>query len=107
MYDERAGMHYISDRANDYGRAVLRMYYAQFLIAECRIIECFSNMRTYLNAAFRARWIVRGGSVPWPTPISRFDTSSSSSPDCFLWGHLQYLVYAIPLGSTPFGDSPS
>ena len=51
-------------------------------------------MRTYLNATFEARWIGRGGPVPWP-PRS----SDLSSRDYFLWGHLKNLVYATPFDS--------
>ncbi|GBM23804.1 hypothetical protein AVEN_91142-1 [Araneus ventricosus] len=43
-----------------------------------------TNVRNYLNATFGARWIGRGGPVPWP-PRS----PDLSSLDYLLWGHLK------------------
>lgn len=52
------------------------------------------DVRNYLNATFGARWIGRGGPVPWP-PRS----PDLSSLDYFLWGHLKHLVYETPVDS--------
>ncbi|GBM62951.1 hypothetical protein AVEN_160231-1 [Araneus ventricosus] len=52
------------------------------------------DVRNYLNATFRARWIGNDGPVSWP-PRS----PDLSSLDYFLWGHLKSLVYATPVDS--------
>nr|XP_042901341.1 uncharacterized protein LOC122269952 [Parasteatoda tepidariorum] len=52
------------------------------------------DVRNYLNATFGARWIGRGGPIPWP-PRS----PDLSSLDYFLWGHLKHLVYETPVDS--------
>ncbi len=51
-----------------------------------------TDVRTYLNATFEARWIRRGGPVPW-LPRS----PDLSSLDYSLWGHLKNLAYETPL----------
>ncbi|GBM89233.1 hypothetical protein AVEN_45275-1 [Araneus ventricosus] len=52
------------------------------------------DVRNYLNANFGARWIGRGGPVPWP-PRS----PDLSRLNYFLWEHLKSLVYANPVDS--------
>lgn len=52
------------------------------------------DVRNYLNITFGARWIGRGGPIPWP-PRS----SDLSNLDYFLWGHLKHLVYETPVDS--------
>ena len=53
-----------------------------------------SQVCIFFNAKFKARWIERDRTASWPT---RF--SDISSFDCFLWGHLENLVYKILLDS--------
>lgn len=53
-----------------------------------------TDVRTYLDATFGARWIGRGGPVAWP-PRS----PDLSSLDFFLWGYLKSIVYETPLDS--------
>ncbi|KOC71338.1 hypothetical protein WH47_05048 [Habropoda laboriosa] len=53
-----------------------------------------ANVRTYLDEAFRDRWIGRGGSVPWPP------RSPDMNPlDFFFWGHLKTAVYRDPMAT--------
>ncbi|GBM94504.1 hypothetical protein AVEN_192992-1, partial [Araneus ventricosus] len=49
------------------------------------------DVRDDLNTTFGARWIRRGGPVPWP-----HRSPDLSSLDYFLWGHLKSLVYETP-----------
>ncbi|GFX00335.1 uncharacterized protein TNCV_1273291 [Trichonephila clavipes] len=54
----------------------------------------FLHERTYPDATFEARWIGRGGQVPW-LPRS----FALSSLDYFSWKHMKNLVHATPLDS--------
>ncbi|GBM14755.1 hypothetical protein AVEN_72022-1 [Araneus ventricosus] len=53
-----------------------------------------TDMRNYQNATFEARWIGRGGPVPWP-PRS----PDLLNLDYFLWGYLESIVYETPVDS--------
>ncbi|GFV77647.1 hypothetical protein TNCV_616671 [Trichonephila clavipes] len=80
-YAERADMHYISGRAKGNDRAALRLYQEQFPINECRITKFFNNVRTYLIATFRTRWIGHGEDLV--TRISEADALVSEIPGIF------------------------
>ncbi|GBM70468.1 hypothetical protein AVEN_188216-1 [Araneus ventricosus] len=67
-----------------------RMWF-QYHGAPARFI---SDVHNYLNATFGARWIGRGGPVPWPSRSPEL-----SSLDYFLWGHVKSLVHATPVNS--------
>ncbi|GFW41104.1 hypothetical protein TNCV_415131 [Trichonephila clavipes] len=71
------------------GRAVLRMYQAQFPDQRMPYHRIFQRSAHYLNVTFGTRRIERGGTVPWPP-----QSLNLSSLDYFLWEYLKNLVHA-------------
>ncbi|GBM77820.1 hypothetical protein AVEN_267558-1 [Araneus ventricosus] len=63
-------------------------------ITKCGFSMMEQQPTSALNATFGARWIGRGGAVPWPSR-----SPDLSSVDCFSWGHLKSLVHASPVAS--------
>lgn len=56
--------------------------------------HCAANVRDWLNRRFPARWIGRGGHIPWPA------RSPDLTPlDFFLWGHVKAIVYETPVNN--------
>ncbi|GFW29993.1 hypothetical protein TNCV_1593111 [Trichonephila clavipes] len=59
-------MHYMYSSVNGNSRAALQMYQVRFPDRRMLDHRIFSDVHTYLNATFEARWNGHGRPAPWP-----------------------------------------